>query len=67
MTVKDIYYPQADKHMHIPLNSNIHVKMSHLINRKILELDKDKKWQNDIISIILQPLFIQKKKKLYFL
>jgi len=29
--------------MHIPFNSNVHEKMSHLINGKILELDKDKK------------------------
>lgn len=65
ITIKDVHYPHTDKHIHLVFNSNIQEKMSHPLNGKALELDKDNNWQNDIIRIILQSFFIQ--KKLYFL
>lgn len=60
ITIKDVHYPHTDKHIHIAFISNKQEKMSHPLNGKALELDKDNNWQNDIIRIILQSFFIQK-------
>lgn len=41
--INDVHHLHKDKHMHIPFNSNMHEKTSHLINAKILEPEKDNK------------------------